>query len=178
MKNDGSAGVVWLVLIAAIAWGLQKGWVYQTGQQWFDSCWASVNSQTHTPTSPDEAVAWGKCEPEARKALFEGGYIFAGNPQNAATPQLKAVAAACPSNYTDIPLGGLHMLAIQMLQDTGGPTWYDRFLPPDRMILRTFNKRWPQCSATRASNGFPLIVEKNGDWDFASHCVPCEAEKK
>jgi hypothetical protein len=38
-----------LVVIAVVAWGLQKGWGYQTGQQWFNSCWMSVNGNNRPP---------------------------------------------------------------------------------------------------------------------------------
>ncbi|WP_146014379.1 hypothetical protein [Paraburkholderia rhynchosiae] len=64
-----------------------------------------------------------------------------------------------------------------MIQKDGGPQWFDKFLPPDRMIVRTFNKRWPTCATTRAASGFPKLVQKGDSWDWAGPCKPCEAEK-
>lgn len=176
MRKDAS--VVWLVLLVAVGWALQKGWFYQTGQQWFDSCWASVNANGRSAASPEEATAWAQCGPVVDKALFDAGYVFSGNPQYAVIPQLHALAAACPSNYTDIPLAGPYSLAVSLIQDAGGPRWLDRFLPPGRMIVKVFDARWPQCTVERVRNGFPKIVMISGKWDFESHCVPCDAELK
>ncbi|MFM0513623.1 hypothetical protein [Paraburkholderia sp. RL17-373-BIF-A] len=69
-------------------------------------------------------------------------------------------------------------MAIDLLQKDGGPQWLDKFMPPDQMIVRTFNKRWPNCSAVRAANGFPKIVQKPDDtFGWSGPCKPCEAGK-
>ncbi|KVT57850.1 hypothetical protein [Burkholderia ubonensis] len=174
-KDDGTA--LGMVLIAGVvAWGLHAGWFYQTGQQWFDSCWASINSK-NPPATAAEATAWMQCEPQTKKALFNAGYVFGGNPEYAVTPELKAVEAACPSNYSDIPMSGVQVMAIDLLTRDGGPRWLDKFMPPDQMIVRAFNKRWPNCSAARAANGFPTIVQKaDGTFGWSGPCKPCEAE--
>lgn len=174
-NDSGSSALGVIVIAAAVAWGASKGWFYQTGQEWFDTCWASIN--TKAPTTAAEATAWAQCEPQTKKALFDAGYVFGGNPEHASTPELKALEASCPSNWTDIPLSGVHVLAIDLLQKDGGPQWLDKFLPPGRMIVRTFDKRWPNCNTVRASNGFPKIVQKGDGFDWAAPCQPCEAEK-
>jgi hypothetical protein len=176
MKNE--SGFSWLIILLGLgaAYGSYNGWFYQTGQQWFDSCWSSIHSQG-TAKTPAEAIAWQQCEPEAKGALFDAGYVFAGNPQYAATPELKAVNTACPSNFTDIPMGGVNVLAVDLIQKDGGPGILDKLAPPDRMIVRAFNKRWPNCASTRAANGFPRLVRKGDDWDWSEPCKPCEAEK-
>lgn len=154
-----------------------KDYFYQTGQQWFESCWSYTKSTDHTPKSPAEESAWQQCEPEIRRALFDAGYIFGGNPDYAVTPELKAVEAACPNGWSEIPMSGVNVMAIDLITRDGGPQFLDKFLPPDRMIVRTFNKRYPNCNAERAKNGFPKIVPKGDDFDWSEPSKPCEAEK-
>ena len=113
-----------------------------------------------------------------KRALFEAGYIFSGDPEYAVTPELKAVSRSCPSNFSNIPIGGVQLLALDMIEQDGGTTFVDRFMKPDSMIVRTFNKKWPNCSAARLANGFPKIVMNNGEWKFEAPCTPCEAEEK
>ncbi|REE21198.1 hypothetical protein B0G71_4350 [Paraburkholderia sp. BL27I4N3] len=175
-SESGSTALGILVIAAGVAYAAHSGWFYQTGQQWFDSCWSSINSKAPA-SSATEATAWAQCEPQTKRALFDAGYIFSGNPQYAVTPELQAVTTACPSNFTDIPMAGIQIMAVDMIEKDGGPQWIDKFLPPDRMIVRTFDKRWPTCVTTRAANGFPKIVPKGDSWDWAGPCKPCEAEK-
>ena len=68
------------------------------------------------------------------------------------------------------------MLAVDLAVHQGGPTVFDRFTPANRLIVRTFTAKWPNCPAARAANGFPRIVERNGKFEFEEPCKPCEAE--
>jgi hypothetical protein len=170
--------IVWVILIAGGA-ALYAGLFYQTGQQWFDACWAKANANGQSAKSPEEAIAWAQCEETTNRALFNAGYTFSGNPEYAVTPALKLIVASCPSNFNDIPIGGVDLLAVSLVQSGGGPRLADRFLPPDHMILRAFNAKWPTCIDARDRTGIPKIVkQQNGEWAFASRCEPCEAEKK
>jgi hypothetical protein len=166
-----------VIIAGAVVWFLQSGIPYQTGQQWFYSCWASQHSR-HPPINSNEAKAWARCTYVAKKALFDAGFVFSGNPKYAVTPSLKAIHNACPSNYSDIPIGGVDILAVSLIQQTAGDTFIDRFIPPDSMIVRAFKSKWPNCPSVRLTAGFPKIVEKNGEWVYETRCVPCEAEKK
>ncbi|MCO8590314.1 hypothetical protein [Burkholderia multivorans] len=160
-----------------MGWTLQKGWFYETGAQWFDSCWAQVHANGRSASTPEEAVTWAQCEPIAQKAVYGAGYIFSGLPEKATTPQLKAIGTACPSNWTDMPLGGMGVLAVDLVEKQGGPQLLDRFLPANHLIVHAFEKQWPQCPSVRVSNGFPKVVQQaDGAWKFESHCIPCEAE--
>src|ERR1700730_16194194 len=124
---------------------LHAEWFYQTGQQWFDTCWAKTNSDGRTPSTPEEAISSSQCEESSKRALFNAGYTFSGNPEYAVTPELKMIIAACTSNYSDVPIGGIDFVAVSLVQSAGGPQLADRFMPPDKMILRAFNSKWPNC---------------------------------
>ena len=174
-KSDGSAVGI-LILVGLLAWAAHSGWFYQTGQQWFDTCWSAQNL-TDGPKTPEEALARGQCKYNAEKALFAAGFVFSGNPEFSVTPELKATSDACPSNYKDVPIAGPQILVVNMIQERGGVDRLDSFLPASRLIVRTFESRWPSCPAVREANGFPKIVEKNGEFDWATKCKPCEAEQ-
>ena len=165
-----------LIGIFLLFWVLQSGILFQTGYQWHQACWLAQNSGNRSPQTAEEATAWAQCAPVARRALFEAGYLFSGNPEYAVTPALKALTQACPSSYSEIPVGGVHLLVVKMLQNAGGPNLLDRFMPVDSMIVRTFNSRWPDCNLERTRNGFPRIVMKNREWGWETPCKTCEPE--
>lgn len=177
MDDDSAAPAISLLMLAAaISWAIHAGWFYQTGSQWFDACWRAKHS-TSGPQTPDEAVSWGKCKYTTEKSLFDAGFVFAGNPAYAVTPELKAVVNACPSNYSDIPMSGPQFLAVDMAEEQGGPNILDKFLPASLLIVRAFKTKWPECPAVRLANGFPKIVEVRGSFQWAAPCKPCEAEQ-
>ena len=149
---------------------------YQTGQQWFDSCWALGNAKRN-PATPQEAVAWKQCEPVTERAVYEAGFVFGGDPEKEITPAAKAITAACPSNWIDMPIGGAFLLAVGLIEKQGGPRLVDRFMPPESIVAHAFKSRWPGCPSARAANGFPKIVLKGDTWDFESPCKPCAEEK-
>lgn len=174
--KDGPSFSLWIIGAAVLAALAYNGIFYQTGKQWYDTCWSAKHSKDG-PKSADEAAAWGKCEYVARKALFDKGFIFSGNPDNAVTPALKEVVESCPSNYSDIPLSGVDTLAIDLIEQQGGASFWDKFLPANNLINHVFLAKWPNCPVTRSKWGFPKIVEKNGSFDWESECKPCEAER-
>jgi len=169
--------IVVVIVALALAWVIQAGWIYQTGYDWFTSCWTAVNSHREA-SSPQEASAWAQCEPVAKRALFNAGFVFAGDPRYEVTPALQAIVQSCPSSYSDLPIGGVYLLAVPLIQQNGGPGLVDRFIPPDAMIVRAFKSKWPNCPAARETNGIPKIILKDGDWVFESPCKPCEDERK
>src|SRR5882672_9724914 len=124
--DGGTFFVIVFVLGLALA-AAYSGWLYQTGQQWFENCWQAQHSP-EGPKTPRQAVSWGTCEQTTKRALFNAGFVFAGNPQFAVTPELKALVQACPSNYSDVPIGGPHLIAVDLVVQRGGPDLLDRFM--------------------------------------------------
>lgn len=174
--NSNGTGLGLLIVAGALAWAAHSGIFYQTGKEWFDTCWTAQHSKDG-PKTPEEAAAWGKCNFTTNKSLFDAGFAYSGNPEYAVTPQLKAMVKACPSNYSDIPLDGIDRLAVRMVEQHGGATFVDGFLPASSLIVKTFETRWPDCPAVRSANGFPKLVEKDGDFGWETPCQPCQAEQ-
>lgn len=168
----------WIVVGLLLGLLLQSGVPYQTGHQWYEDCWRAQHANGKEASSPSEAATWAQCQPVAERALFDAGWVFSGNPEYAVTPQLKAVTAACPSNYSDIPIAGIHYLVVPEIEKAGGADLLDRFLPPDPMIVRAMSVRWPHCAQVRFEQGIPKIVKKDGKWDFVTECWPCKAEQQ
>ena len=163
------------ILIAVLTLSAQAGAFYTTGKQWFESCWTLKNAKRSAAT-PDEAVAWKQCEPLAERAIYEAGFIFVGDRSEAITPAAKAVNAACPSSWSDVPISGINRLAIEMIEIEGGPKLMDRFLPAEFLIRRTFESKWPNCVTVRRAQGFPAVTKQGDEWKFKGTCRPCEAE--
>jgi hypothetical protein len=167
------------LIVIAIGLGLCYGGVfYQTGAQFYEACWQKAHANNREPDSPEQAARWATCGGTTDDALFNAGFIFSGNPVFAVTPQLKAVDAACPSNYSDLPMDGAWYLAVKMIQDSGGPVLLDRITPARSAIVRVFESKWPRCAATATANGFPKLVKRNGNWEFATTCVPCKPQEQ
>ena len=162
----------------AIGWMVYAGVFFQTGSQWFQSCWIEQN-ETRKPVTPEESIAWSKCESVTKRAIFSSGFVPSGNPEYATTPETKALTDVCPSNYSDIAAdGSMKHLAVPLVEKIGGPTLIDKFTPPDAMIERAFKSKWPNCQAVVKANGFPKIILRGGEWEFESPCKPCEIDDK
>lgn len=165
-----------IVILAAIAaWAAYAGAFYQTGQDWYNACWTSQHARRAAET-PQESITWSRCEPVTLRAFFGAGFIAPGEAARAVTQAERAVAQACPSSYSDVPIGGLSFLAVRLIEASGGPTFTDRFLPVDSMIARAFKERWPQCQATRIASGYPKVIQIGDKWDYETPCKPCETE--
>lgn len=171
------AAVLILALIAATGWLIQAGVLYQTGQQWFEACWTQAKAK-RSPSTPQEAIAWGQCEPIAERSVYQAGYLFSADASMAVTPQAKALANSCPSSYSDMPIAGINLFVVLQLERDGGPTWSDRFLPPNQMIVRVFESRWPDCPNVRKAEGYPMLIQHADGWRWEKPCMPCENELK
>jgi hypothetical protein len=177
-RPSSGSSPFWLILIL-IGLGLcYAGVFYQTGAQFYDTCWKKAHANGREPDTPAQAAQWSACEETADAALFNAGFVFSGNREYAVTPLLKALVAACPSNYSDIPMVGTWDLAVKLIQDTGGPTLKDRFAPASSTIVRVFKSKWPNCVTTAAQNGIPKFVKRDGRWVLSGPCLPCEAEEQ
>jgi len=171
---------LWLFLIAGVIAALcYNGAFYQTGAQFYKSCWQKSHANGKEPSSPEQAASWASCESTADNALFGAGFVYAGNPLYAVTPQLKAVGLACPNGYNQIPVGGPWILAVEWIQNDGGPTFADRFSSAEETIVRVFKSRYQNCVSTAAANGFPHRVNRGpAGWEFETPCIPCKAEEE
>jgi hypothetical protein len=167
-----------LIITAAAGWLCHRGTFYQTGAQFYSSCRQRMHANGREANSPEQAAEWATCDETAETAVYRHGFVFGGNPDYAVTPQLKAVRAACPSMYSGVPLTGIWGLAVQMIQDSGGATLTDQFLPARATIVRVFAAKWPNCAKTATANGFPKLVKRQGTWEFDTECTPCMAEKQ
>jgi hypothetical protein len=167
-----------LIITAVAGWLCYRGTFYQTGAQFYASCGQRMHANGHEANSPEQAAQWATCDETAKTAVYRHGFVFGGSPDYAVTPQLQAVRAACPSMYGDVPLTGIWALAVQMIQDSGGATLTDEFLPARATIVRVFTAKWPDCARTATANGFPKLVKRKGTWEFDTLCAPCVAEKQ
>lgn len=149
----------------------------QTGSDYFRSCWekraAAINTRLDEPraASPEQAIAWARCEITTRRAIYDRGIVFAGTPQDAID---QAIDRACPSGLRDLPLGGSYMLTVKLAEENGGPKFLDRFMPAEHMIGRLWTERWPACSAEREKHGYPKIVERGNSFGWAWNCPRCK----
>jgi hypothetical protein len=179
MRRLSKSDFLSVLIITAVAGCLcYRGTFYQTGAQFYSSCWQRMHANGREANSPRQAAEWATCDETAKTAVYRHGFVFAGNPDYAVTPQLKAVRAACPSSYGDVPVTGIWALAIRMIQDSGGTTLTDKFLPARATIVRVFTAKWPNCAMTATANGFPKLVKRKGTWEFDTECTPCMAEEQ
>jgi len=167
-----------LIITAVAGWLCYSGAFYQTGAQFYSRCWQRMQVSGREANSPEQAAQWATCDEMAKTAVYRHGFVFAGKRDYAVTPQLKAVRAACPSMDGDVPRTGIWALAVQMIQDSGGTTLTDKFLPARAAIVRVFIAKWPNCAKAAKANGFPKLVKRKGSWEFDTECMPCLAEKQ
>ena len=50
-------GVFALIGVIAFGWMIHAGVFFQTGSQWFQSCWNEKHEQ-RMPATPEESIAW------------------------------------------------------------------------------------------------------------------------
>lgn len=160
--------------------------LYMTGYGYAEYCWSAQQKQkTDTPKDFREVIRQAKeqikakqCDLIADRALFGRGYIMAGNPQYAVTPELKAIQEACPNAWNEIPALGFRYWVINQVIEGNSLSLVDRFLPANMMIERMIDKQWGNCPSVREKVGIPKLIEKSeGQWEFETECVPCKAEK-
>jgi hypothetical protein len=170
-----------LVILGAAAVGASSCVLYDTGQDYYEACWAKkakaqedpLNWEEPRASSPSEAIRWAKCEIETQRAIYRSGLMFAGRVQDgdrAAT----ALAAVCPSSWSDVPMAGAYYLTVDLVERNGGPLLAEKFLPARYMIERVWKARWPRCDAERRRQGYPKIVESaGGTFEWAHPCAKC-----
>jgi hypothetical protein len=173
--------IVFLLLFLA-----QSNLLYLTGYGYYDLCWnAQHGERVGEPKTPAESLRQAsqtlkeaQCEDVVKRTIYQDGYILSGNPEFAVTPELASIQFSCPSQWSDVPMGGLSYLVINLIQDKLYINFFDRFLPAKYLIRRIFRSEWPNCNNARLKAGIPIIIEKKeNQWDFDGTCKPCEDEK-
>jgi len=170
-----------LAVVAGIAGAIlaYNSLFYTTGTEWYEACWAKKQAHTSFATEPvapdaDTDIDWKNCERIAQKAFYDQGMVFSGLPKDSSDQRGIAMKNACPNTWSDIPLAGFYMKAVDVVQAYGGPSFLDRFLPADILLGRAFDKQWPTCASVRASQGYPMIKEvAPGKFDWAEKCIVC-----
>lgn len=151
----------------------------RTGTDYYEVCWekraatlkAGLGS-TPEPSSPKQSIAWGECEPTTRRAVYDAGFVVAGSVRD---DDDRRMAQACPSALTDIPLGGAYFLTLKLLEEDGGPRFWERAIPARFMINRVWSQKWPNCSAERQRQGYAKIVEvRPGEFGWEWACPKCK----
>ena len=155
---------------------LQSNIFYQTGQDWFETCWKVRNTKDLKPENASEAVKWAKCRSSAENAVYSAGFVTVGSAPAELPDKIKAVFETCPNEWFGVAdLDGLDGRALQHLERSGGPSVMDGLLPASSMISRVYRTLYPNCVEKREAAGFPKMTKKpNGNWDFESDCEPCK----
>lgn len=146
-----------LAALAVLAYFCQRGAFYETGAQYYDSCWQHARAWGFDAKSPEQAALWAQCEPLSENAFFQAGYELGSNDPNpehiAYDPHPKGIDLWCPNAFADVPNDNtpandaLFGLVVKLIQDSGGPTLLDQFEPAHKLILRVLDARWPRCQA-------------------------------
>jgi hypothetical protein len=179
--NDAKDAVGLLLFIAAAIFAVlaYNGVLYTTGDVWYDACWKKKQAQvdfSKEPTAPDPEtdILWKNCERSAEKAFYDKGMVFSGLPKDSSDQRGLALKRACPSNWSDVALGGFYMNAVDVVAQNGGPSILDRILPADMMLGRMFEKTWPNCARERMAQGYPKVVEISpNNFQWAEPCSVC-----
>jgi hypothetical protein len=176
-SGDGGALGVGVVVLAGIAAAAGYfGLFGQTGSNYFTSCWelkaaAIKDGSKREAKSPQQAVDWAACEPTTRRTVYGLGFVFAPNPQDDVD---RALERACPSAYREVPIGGLYMLTVSLIEEAGGPRFLDRFLPAKLLIEKVWTDRWPNCSSERERYGISKVIERTpGKFEWERPCAKC-----
>lgn len=172
-----------LVVVAIVAGTLAyNDFFYLTGSTWYEACWekraklGSIADKDPVADDPYTDAIWTSCEQIAQRAVYKKGIIFAGNRKSNDDIDGARLLEACPSLWTDVPIGGLYLLALKVLQESGGAGFVDHFTPAEWTIGKAFERRWPHCSAERQRQGYPTIVELSpGTFGWSAPCTKCEA---
>lgn len=159
---------------------------YLTGYGYAEYCWNIQNSKgSEKPKDFKEVMQQARehtkskqCESIPNRAMFGRGYITAGKPEYAVTPELKEIQKVCPNAWNELPFMGLQYWVTAEISKGDSLTFLDRFLPANFMIERMIDKRWGKCPSVREKVGIPKLIEKlEGEWEFESECIPCKAER-
>jgi hypothetical protein len=160
-----------IVIGASLAY---SGRLYVTGTQYYEACWEKVAKAV--ADSPYKEILWEQCEPMTKRGIFAMGMMIVPRiSESKVDDDARRLSTACPSELSDIPAGGAHVLAVKLITAMGGTTWRDNFGPGEWTAGRAFKAQWPRCAAERQKQGYPKIIERApGKFGFEAPCAPCK----
>jgi len=128
-----------LTLLTAIIWLIYQGTFYQTGRQWYHSCWQKYNATTEwfaepQPKSPEEAANWAQCTKLADEVTYGNGMVFTSNPVDENDKVGIALAKACPAPWSDYPINGIYVIFVKNIENSGGVSLVDNLRPAQSML--------------------------------------------
>jgi hypothetical protein len=182
-KEGRRAMILILIPFAIITMILAyQGTFYTTGAQWYEACWArsvEVNQKNllikgPLTSDPYKAVIWANCETESLRGIYGSGMVF--SPANDGNIANLALLESCPS-ADRMPIGGTYLLVLELLQKDGGPRLIDKFLPAEKTISATVNRRWPNCQHERDRQNLPRVIETASGrlkFDWQKSCYRCD----
>ena len=161
---------VLIILFAGIAaWAAQAGVFYQTGSHWFEACWNKQRASREVPqplaSNFQEAIAWEKCEPAARAAIYNEGiqFLYTRNTIISINDAL-ILDKHCPSAWS-ISEVGWYANIVFLLEKRGGPNLFETFLPAGFMLGNVISEAWPNCRTATENLGYSMTRQKNA-WKF------------
>ena len=152
------------------------GTPYPIGRQYYEACWRKLHSSEAHAGEPYEDLLWANCNSVIKRAMFEAGMLFAGEPENGDDVEAIELKRVCPDFWQ---AGALLKHTLDRIQTSGGPSTWDKLTPAEWMVGRAVKELWPKCEAERLKQGYPKIVEiKPGEFDCGEKCTPCEAHER
>jgi hypothetical protein len=122
---------------------------------WFDACMLLqvTDKSERKKLSPEQRIAIRNCERIAAQVWCQEGFDGTKVKPEGLKPwkrwqAAEAVSDACPKAL-DMPLGGIHYVAIKYWERRGGPSWLQRWFSARSIILQAYQSRWPKCQAVR-----------------------------
>jgi len=146
------------------------------GAAWYENCLRGLHStQNEIKEWPiEKRLGFRACRIEAIKVFCEQGWDGDSNKvaENLQAQGWKKEQVAdffcekvCNPTGWNTPFGGPYVFVVQELERSGGPTFFERWLPAAPMLARVFRARFPQCTTQRKSIG---LVGDN------KHCLEAE----
>ena len=158
-----------------------SGYLYTNGKTYYETCYEykveqekSAWSEPKT-TDPYKAAAWKNCELISRQAIFDKGIILS---ELGKYRDDIILASACPSYLEDMPIAGTYIFTVKLIENAGGPTLLQKYLPASMMISDLYERRWPNCISTRKRLGYSrMTAMSDGSYEFLEKCDDCSDPK-
>jgi hypothetical protein len=145
--------VLLLVGIGSAGVAAYKGMFYVTGSQYYEGCWerrAKENKEKSfkeaEADNPTQAALWASCTPIMAESMDKAGFILSSSAANAPA-DAQALVGACSDRFAEMPLlpERWYRVAVDAIENSGGPTLIDRVAPAGWLIERATKARWPRC---------------------------------
>lgn len=162
--------VLLLIGIGGAGVAAYQGVFYVTGSQYYEACWerrAKENKiglfEQAEADNPSQAVLWASCTPIVVDSMEKAGFAL-GSSSPQAPADMKALASACPDQYSELPLfpNYWYRVAVEAIEKNGGPSLIDRVAPAEWLIVRVGKARWPRCieAAAKAQKDATPVTQR------------------